>query len=460
MIALVPLAAAVLAALLAVTLNWLALIPWRRSRGAHWTERARKLYPARVAAAGNVWLIPANAFVLALLLHPTDRFLAPATGLLAWIGALLGTWPFDREIMPSLGFRAWLRLAVVGACLRLAGWFVLIGAINIMPDTFGWATAAITTAVVLLFLWLLWGGGLRVLRWLGLLVPADARLEGIVADIAGRMDAKVGAVWILKIPLGYAAALPTTHELLFSERLLELHPDHEIAAIGAHELGHLTESKLVLAGRVLTSFALVPWILLTPSFHVFGLAGPTAIALLTAGLMLLAQRLGRRMETRADRLAAEHQAGDGTYAQALARLYETNQMPAVMPGKRKLHPHLYDRLVAAGATPDYPRPKPPARCGWSPVLLMVSLGVWLGISIAKSDRDEPYVPTTPVAKLPTNSPFGVPRLRGSDHLKAELRAQPSASLSGPSGPGIWQRPNVPGTVGRAPACAVRLCRGR
>ena len=253
-----------------------------------------------------------------------------------------------------------------------------------------------TTVVVLVFLWLLWGGGLRVLRWLRLLVPADARLQGIVADKAGRMNVNVRAVWELKIPLGYAAALPTTRELLFSQRLLELHPDGEIAAICAHELGHLTESKLVLAGRVLTSFTLVPWILLTPSLHAFGLAGLAAIAGLSLLLMALAQRLGRRMETRADRLAAQHQAGDGTYAQALARLYETNQMPAVMPGKRKIHPHLYDRLLAAGVTPDYPRPKPPARPGWSTVLLMVSLGALLGLDLAKPHDEEPYLPTPTV----------------------------------------------------------------
>ena len=81
-----------------------------------------------------------------------------------------------------------------------------------------------TTVVVLVFLWLLWGGGLRVLRWLRLLVPADARLQGIVSDTAGRMGIKVCAVWILEFPTSSAAALPPTRELLFSRRLLELHP--------------------------------------------------------------------------------------------------------------------------------------------------------------------------------------------------------------------------------------------
>jgi len=48
----------------------------------------------------------------------------------------------------------------------------------------------------------------------------------------------------------------------------------------------------------------------------------------------------------------------GVYARALARLYEANFAPAVMPRKHS-HPHLYDRLVSAGVQPDYPRPEPP-----------------------------------------------------------------------------------------------------
>jgi hypothetical protein len=45
-------------------------------------------------------------------------------------------------------------------------------------------------------------------------------------------------------------------------------------------------------------------------------------------------------------------------------------MPAVMPTKRLPHPHLYDRMVVAGVTPDFPRPDRPAR--W---------GSWLGVLI-------------------------------------------------------------------------------
>jgi hypothetical protein len=41
-------------------------------------------------------------------------------------------------------------------------------------------------------------------------------------------------------------------------------------------------------------------------------------------------------------------------------MYEGNLVPAVLRGRRLTHPHLYDRLVAAGLAPAYPRPAPPS----------------------------------------------------------------------------------------------------
>jgi len=39
----------------------------------------------------------------------------------------------------------------------------------------------------------------------------------------------------------------------------------------------------------------------------------------------------------------------------LARIYEVNLLPAVTE-KPGTHPHLSDRLLTAGVTPDFPRP--------------------------------------------------------------------------------------------------------
>jgi len=69
------------------------------------------------------------------------------------------------------------------------------------------------------------------------------------------------------------------------------------------------------------------------------------------------------LEIRADQAGTSHESEAGGYAMALEHIYQLNHVPAVMPGKRTIHPHLYDRLLAAGVTPSYPRPKAPGKVG-------------------------------------------------------------------------------------------------
>ena len=69
------------------------------------------------------------------------------------------------------------------------------------------------------------------------------------------MQVRVRATWELGGMAANALALPVTRELIFTERLLAVCSDEEVAAICAHELAHLTESKAVLAGRLLRSFS-------------------------------------------------------------------------------------------------------------------------------------------------------------------------------------------------------------
>ena len=69
----------------------------------------------------------------------------------------------------------------------------------------------------------------------------------------------------------------------------------------------------------------------------------------------------------------------GGIGRGLEKLHEVNLIPVVMPG-RLVHPHLFDRMTAAGLTPDYPRPEPPPAYGWESVLplalLMVVVALW------------------------------------------------------------------------------------
>ena len=83
------------AAIIAV-LNWQAVAPFQESKGQHWTERARKLYPARLAAGMSILVIP---LILVLGQRLFWASIAPhwlLTALAGWIGATIGTYSLGR----------------------------------------------------------------------------------------------------------------------------------------------------------------------------------------------------------------------------------------------------------------------------------------------------------------------------------------------------------------------------
>ena len=361
-----------------------ALIRFRRAKEAHWTERARALYPARVAAALSIWILPVD---LALAQQLASPELAPhwvLAVLAAWVGAVAGTYPFDHEVLPWLAPRDWLRNVLTSWLIRFAVWFVLIGIIVLMPAELDWRGVLLAVLFVGLFLAWCWGGLLWVGRQLGLLRAAPERLRRIVADVAGRMGIPVRGVWLMEYPRSFAFALPYTGDLAFSGRLLERLPEDEIAAICAHELGHLAESKLTVGTRVFADLAwLVPWLFLKPVNHAFDGAGIAAIGLGSLLTLFGARRFSRHLERRADRAAHTHEGEAGTYARALARLYEDNLIPAVLPSRGRTHPDLYDRLLAVGVQPDYPRPAAPASNALHGVLLCAALGILVVLNLSR-----------------------------------------------------------------------------
>jgi len=90
------------------------------------------------------------------------------------------------------------------------------------------------------------------------------------------------------------------------------------------------------------------------------------------------------------------------YTRSMLKLHEANTMPAVMP-EPQTHPHLYDRLLAGGIQPDFPRPAPPKRtkpllaaglAAFVAVVLMLALLIALGVS-----RD-PALSALELARLP------------------------------------------------------------
>jgi Zn-dependent protease with chaperone function len=374
----------VAAALLAGATNRLELLPWRRATGAHWTERARVLQRARSARTLNLLFIPI------LLAASHWLFFAPASpavGFFAGLGgALLGGFPMDRALFPELNFGRWSYLLVATLLLQFLQSAAFLSALAFMPDRLDGRAVALTAGFLAAQFAVLFGLNLQFLRWLRLLRPASPHLVGLVAEASARQGVPVRATWELDGPHANALAFVMTGDLAFTTKLLALAPDDEIAAICAHELGHLSESRWVRAGRAIGSLALMPFIFATPLLHCFGPGALMGLAVTWYLLLRLSRRLARSMEKRADRIATDQSAHDQVYARALERIYRINQMPvALRRSATRIHPDLYDRLLAAHYPPDYPRPAPPARWAWTSAIFFVALVGLAAVAIWRLD---------------------------------------------------------------------------
>jgi len=362
---------------LAWATNWLALIPWRRSAGRHWTERARVLFPVRAACGDNLLIIPV-CLTITEYLSSEELFPPwPLTALAAAIGALAGALWMDHEIFPRISWPSLLRQATMSFVLRLAFWLSLVGAAALMPPEFDRDSLKIFCAVFLC--WLFWSraGFILTARCLRLAVQPPVALHDIVEQTAAGMRVRFRSVWLLRSSFAGAYALTGSRELLFTERLLEICPNDEVAAVCAHELGHLTESRMSHFRHYLGWLAILPWIFVKPLVNEFHSAAIGALALnsILVRRSLRAARRKLKPESRADAIAKSNESSPGVYARALARVYEDAALPAVVVGHHRTHPDLFDRMLAAGVAPDYPRPAPAERTAWSGAVWRVLLVV-------------------------------------------------------------------------------------
>ncbi|MEO6035221.1 MAG: M48 family metalloprotease [Verrucomicrobiota bacterium] len=365
----------------AFAVNWLALIPWRRAKDQHWTERARVYHPVRTGAVSNLLVIPAVLVLVAVVWNRPDLPSWIFIALFSSIGVLIGTMPMDREVFPRITMSDLLRQAGTGSFFRLLSYFVFLGAAALMPNEFNLQVPLILSAVILL--WVFWSRELwlRVASKIGYLQPPPDRLQRTVNDCANRMNVTVRETLVLRFPLAQAFALPDTRKLLFTERLLELLTDEELATICSHELGHLTEKPGDYLKRYIILLTYLPWLLFKPMIHNFGALGFFILLGTTILVPKISRKLSHKLETRADEMAKTNEGDPGLYARALTRLYEDALLPAVVAKEQLTHPHLYDRLLAAGVTPDYPRPRPASSMGWNGWFFAMAVGALAALLI-------------------------------------------------------------------------------
>jgi Zn-dependent protease with chaperone function len=369
-----------LCAFLAWACNELELIGWRRSATMHWTERARRLFPARVARGSNLWMLPLGATALTYRFYPEAR-----PGLIfacGFAGTLLANYPMDRATLYGLEFRPWAHQVLATLLLKFSTLGIFAAAAYFMPAHFDWRMPAIAAAFLALVLAQQFGLTLRLMRLLRLLRPASPRLQAIVDETSAALGVRVRATWEMRRADANAVAFVTTKELGFTDGLLVFCPDDELRAICAHEIGHLSEDRLTVAGRLAGTLGFAPMIFARPAFAAWGINGVAGLALFMVAIVFVRPRLSRKLEKRADRIASGSPAGNIVYARALERIYQVNCVPAVIKksGRGLTHPNLYDRMVDTGVTPAYPRPAPPNAHGVTGLVISV-LSVFAAMSV-------------------------------------------------------------------------------
>lgn len=332
-----------------VAATWPGVRALRRAADAHWSERARVVFPHRGTAAIVAIYAPVT---LGLAVHAADAgtLAVVLVILMASAGAILGAFPISQAIDPATG---WSRWPVAFQFWR--HWVLVMWALGLaMPgelNAIAWGMA---------LMWVAWAAAtnLAPLR-IGLgrsdVVPAPPELEARARRIAEDANAPFRGIHVSRTGDLNALALPVSSEVVVSEQLLQELGEAELDAILRHEMDHLREPAWMTLVRIVSGNAHGLLLLSKPAMGSFGHAGLGALMLGWLLLSLGFGRLARRSEARAD----AHGAGADpmAFASALLKMHRRALIPAVLerPGT---HPHLYDRLIACGFTPDFPRPRP------------------------------------------------------------------------------------------------------
>jgi len=365
-------------------LGWMLLWgPRRLPPGTHWTERARSGWPAQVAARNWIVLSVVLAPGCAVLINGGDglqiRALACILGALAAASLSLA---HVQRVLREVPAPAWpdrLRGMATTWIIFFPFLPIVLGGVALVPAQVGAWAAAVILATMLAIFAATRGAGVQLARRIGLATAPDERVTRVVAGAAARTGVTPRCVSVAPHATANALAFPPGGHLVLTRRLLEVLSDEELSAVCMHELGHLGEPRRLILLRQSLVVVLAALVGLIPAFSL-GPFPPLALVSLFLVWTLFVRRLARRLEERADAVARAHEPEPGAYAAALARLYRMNVIPAVLPGRHTIHPHLYDRMVAAGVTPDYPRPRPPVRR--FPLLAVIGTAVALATLMA------------------------------------------------------------------------------
>ena len=354
---------------------WMLARAWRAAPEAHWTERARLAFaPAQAQIWLGAILPPALAVIGTSALQVFAGSDSPDRMFVFWIAGLFGVlvarYRFVRECWGvRVNLRNWISGIVVLLVTMGSHWVVMLCTLNLMPEKFGTKSFVVFSGAFLVQLCILIGDATYLLRWLRIARPAPAYVTAMVGGLCTEMGVKGGvSVYVLEWAQVNALASTLHRWVGFSNEMVKVMSLEELRSIAAHELGHLLEPAWLKCVRIAQRLIYLPTVFIFlyggPYGFLFGVAAVLAIMAAYKRVVLFGEKRADRLQSAASQ--------SGVYMSAMVKLHELNLQPAVMPGKQT-HPDLYDRLLAAGFQPDFPRPLAPS--GGRP--LWVAIGMSL-----------------------------------------------------------------------------------
>lgn len=355
----------------------------RRLREAHWTERARVAHPLKQALGASLiapilmagFEVGRSAGTFAGAPRATLLLVVMAGSLAGW--SLVARGVHGVLHGERLSWRTWLRETVTSLLIAWPHvlWLALL--MPFIPPRMGPAAVVVLAVATLGFGLLHWKSGLSILRLLGWARPATDRLQTVFDRAAESMGIRPAAVWEVPWSVANAFALPMRREVAVTDGALRVLDDADLVTIALHELAHLEEPPRVRLARSFVWGVFLLMVAAQPVSGTWGLEGLAVLCTVAWGLVLALLALNRRQEQTADIAAKSGEGESGREAASLEKIYRDQLLPVVQGFRLvRSHPDLWDRMLAAGVQPSYPRPKPPRFPGYLVLSLCTILLLW------------------------------------------------------------------------------------
>jgi hypothetical protein len=206
-----------------------------------------------------------------------------------------------------------------------------------------------------------WGGGVWVAWCLGLARSALPRAAHAANWAGERVGVRAASVFELRWPRVTIDAFVFSRYLVLTDAAAELLSDDELLALSIRELTFFQQRWLAGSIRVADSvviFFMLACIAIGSTVNHQAMLVGMVVGFSSAYII---RPFTKRAQLRADALAANSAIDPQAALRALEREYELNLRPVVAVSNRARDAHLYDRMLAAGVVPAYPRPEPPSR---------------------------------------------------------------------------------------------------